>query len=204
MLSNCLVNGAIVCPSPTDYAPCSCTDYSGDGIGLWLNCLNKNLDDDQISEILNSFLATPVVGPLKAVTLFQNRLNRVPDQIRQLDQLVYLNFEYSFITMIPKDAFNFSTQLEELDLIHNRMIGIEAGAFQGRKCCFPFQQTLLFLWYVQTGNYGNGSVIYLSENNLIRFESDVFLPVLQQMGPFPGLTTFISITGSMIQHALKI
>ena len=123
--------GEIVCPPPSDYYPCSCTDFYGDGLGVWLNCLNKNIDDDQISVILNSFLSTPGVSPLKALTLFQCRLNRIPDQLRLLDQLVYLNFEYNNITSIDSDTFNFSSQLEELDLIHNRMISIEPGAFQG-------------------------------------------------------------------------
>ena len=128
-----MVGGEIVCPSPTDYSPCTCTDFYGDGLGVWLNCLNKNVDDDQISLILNSFLSTPGVSPLKALTLFQCRLNRIPDQLHLLDQLVYLNFEYNNITSIDRGAFNFSIQLEELDLIHNRMVSIEPGAFQGKK-----------------------------------------------------------------------
>ena len=47
-----------------------------------------------------------------------------------------------------------------------------------------------------TGNYGRGSTIDLRLNRLTRFESSVFLPILQQMAPYPGTVidqTYVSI-----------
>jgi len=49
---------------------------------------------------------------------------------------------------------------------------------------------------IYSGIYGRGSLVDLRLNRLSRFESNVFLPILQQMAPFPGTVidqTYISV-----------
>ena len=80
-------------PNPIDIAPCVCLDGNGtDRLTLYLDCNNKNLDDTKLSLILNYFLA-PGISPLGALILSQNQLTKIPDQIKQFDQLNYVDLD---------------------------------------------------------------------------------------------------------------
>lgn len=150
------------CPPAASVSPCVCRD-NNDGVTVFLNCYNQNLDDTKISQILNSFLSTSGVSPLGRLDLFFNKLTKVPVEIPQFPQLDLVYLYRNSIDSVKSGAFNFAKTLVRLDLYDNQITAIEPGAFQG--------------------NYGNGSYIYLYNNLLTRFESGVFQSVLERMEP---------------------
>ena len=87
-----MVEGAVVCPSAADYAPCECSEYIYQPGTVFLGCSSKQLTDSRASDILDVFLTTPGVSPLVYLDLQYNQLTREPSQIKSFPQLerVYL------------------------------------------------------------------------------------------------------------------
>ena len=118
------------CPPAASVSPCVCRD-NNDGVTVFLNCYNQNLDDTKISQILNSFLSTSGVSPLGRLDLFFNKLTKVPAEIPQFPQLDLVYLYRNSIDSVKSGAFNFAKTLVRLDLYDNQITAIEPGAFQG-------------------------------------------------------------------------
>jgi len=100
-----LTNGQSLCPSPSKFAPCTCTG-NGEGTGL-LDCGSKNLGDDLAGEILNASITPQSLTLLYRIHLGGNKLTRVPNQISTFRQLTYVDLSISKITSVKAEAFNF-------------------------------------------------------------------------------------------------
>lgn len=173
------VNAAVVCPSASAIAPCSCVD-SGDGITSALNCVSVNLNDTMASSILNTFLTTSGASALSIVSMKTNLLTTVPPQIQKHTLLTQVDLSFNTITLVRGGSFFFTNTLKSLNLDSNTLATISPGAFNG------------------TG-YGSGSKITLTTNSLTSFSSGVFQSVLEGMATGGNnLTTYIDIAGSSI------
>ena len=98
-----VVKAAVICPPAADYAPCDCEERNGT---ITLTCDMRNLNDSQVSDILDAFLTTPGVSPVGDLNLYQNRLTRVPTQIKFFDQLKRVTLQENSITSVESGAFN--------------------------------------------------------------------------------------------------
>ena len=98
-----------------------------------LDCKDQGLHDHGISRILTSFL--PVQDKLKKIILSNNRLTKVPNEIRQFNHITRVDLRFNQIRWIESGAFKFSDiEVEEfglVDLGDNQINHIEANAFQG-------------------------------------------------------------------------
>ena len=125
-----IIVGQLVCPPAQYYRPCSCNNW-GDG-AAWLFCFNLNLNDTKTSQILSAFLSyQSVISPLGAVTLNENKLTKVPDEIKFFPRLVYVNLAGNNIRTIQRGTFNFTLTADRVLLFENEINFIEPGAFQG-------------------------------------------------------------------------
>ena len=169
------VSSALVQPNPDDYAPCVCLD-GRDGLNLYVECSNHNLDDAKISSILNSFLA-PGMSPLGALILTNNQLTKIPDQLKQFNQLTYVDLDKNKIPSLAAGALSLTAKIGTINVGFNQLITIAPGTF--------------------VGSYGSGSYIGLYSNSLTRFESTVFQTLLQQLAPYAGTPfTYVDIDSS--------
>ena len=124
------VETAVICPTKVNYSPCDCYEYSSNTI--WINCRGQNLTNSRVSGILNVFLTSPGVSPVGKLSLQNNKLTRVPNQIKLFPQLVEVWLSDNKITSIQSGAFNFTTTtVEWLVLSDNPVATIAPGAFQG-------------------------------------------------------------------------
>ena len=141
-----LVDGAAVIDQEL-YLPCQC--HSGRDGTINLDCANRALNDSETSEILKNLLLlinNPEMNVfVTRIDLDNNKLTRVPGEIRHFHQLenVYLNFNQ--IVSIGQGAFNFtgSGSLTSLYLIGNRINKIEPGAFAGRKLTYHISHAII-------------------------------------------------------------
>ena len=125
-----LIVGQLVCPPAQYYRPCSCNSWGDDA--AWLFCFNLDLNDTKTSQILSAFLSSQsVISPLGAVTLNDNKLTKVPDEIKFFSRLVYVNLAGNNIRTIQRGAFNFTSTADRVLLYENEINFIEPGAFQG-------------------------------------------------------------------------
>ena len=129
MLFNTVYAQTLTCPPAASVSPCVCRD-NNDGVTVFLNCYNQNLDDTKISQILNTFLSGGV-SPLGRLDLFFNKLTKVPVEIPQFPQLDLVYLYRNSIDSVKSGAFNFGKTLVRLDLYDNQIATIEPGAFQG-------------------------------------------------------------------------
>jgi hypothetical protein len=178
------VSSALIQPNPNDYAPCICLD-GRDGLTLYVECSNHNLDDTKISTILNSFLA-PGISPLGGLILTNNQLTKIPDQLKQFTQLTYVDLDENKISSLTAGTLSFTARIDAINLGFNQLTTIAPGAFDG--------------------SYGSGSYIGLYSNSLTRFESTVFQSLLQQLAPYAGTPyTYVDIDSSnQFQNQLTI
>ena len=129
---------AVVCPPAADYAPCNCTEFLPNKPGtIYLGCWGNQLNDSQVSDILDVFLKTPGVSPVGRSDLqFIQQLTRVPSQIKSFPQLNWVDLSTNGITSIESGAFNFTdaaNPLKMLYLQYNQMTTIAPGAFKGQQ-----------------------------------------------------------------------
>ena len=137
-----VVKAAVICPPAADYAPCDCREERNGTI--YLDCGMRNLNNSQVSDILDAFLTTPGVSPVGDLNLYQNRLTRVPTQIKFFDQLRQVSLQENSITSVESGAFNatfpggqnssFNYFLPNLnlELVWNQITTIAPGAFKGQ------------------------------------------------------------------------
>ena len=130
------VEAAVVCPPSTAYTPCICKEYSNKPGTIELNCSGGNLNNTQMSDILDAFLVTtPGISPVASLSLQVNQLTRVPSQIIKLfNHLVDVWLNSNAITSIESGTFNFTdaaNPVQYLVLYENQLTTIAPGAFKG-------------------------------------------------------------------------
>lgn len=108
---------------------CHCFNNEDDNDSLInFSCHSVDLNDFDASFILDSF----GINQLKHLSLKNNRLTRVPNQVKLFSRLNRVILSHNGIQTIPFGAFNFTeTPLEYLSLANNLLVDIEPGAFQG-------------------------------------------------------------------------
>ena len=194
-----------VCPPAAKLEPCKCHVFGSGETNegtLWFECDELYLGDEKISQVLDAFISTPGVSPLRELYLYKNNLTRIPDQIRHFTELDRVTLESNEIKTIEKGSLNFTRTLGLFKLNDNKMITIESGAFDGT----TVQNYSDFVNYINLNlkilstdiNYGEGSYITLDDNNLTRFDEDVFLPILEAM---EFQSTGTSNTGLEFNHS---
>ena len=112
--------------------PCKCRGKGEIG-GLKLDCNDRPLGDDQISQILNIFLQDE--DKLGQILLSNTGLSKVPEEIGQFPRLAFVDLRSNKIRSIKSGAFKFPDIVKELgsvDLGYNEISLIEDNAFQGR------------------------------------------------------------------------
>ena len=168
----------ITCPDAKVIAPCTCDAYGANVVMhapskpneyAALHCAFKELDDAQVSDILDAYLNTAKVSPLRYLALDNNRLTKVPQQISRFTQLNYLLLNKNKIASLPEGSLKFGDDtVWHLALAENPLFGnVQPGAFV-------------------SGGFGFGSSVHLNHANMTRFESGVFEPLLKQLLPFGG------------------
>lgn len=128
----------IICagrPPAREYEKCICDDQTDDGSYPYLDCWGKQLSDGTLKRYLNAFLNQPNVTGLKLLELGDNKLTRVPDEIKRFLELEWVNLRQNSIHTIHSGAFNFIARLRYLNLEYNQLSKIEPGAFQGINAC---------------------------------------------------------------------
>ena len=154
-----VLSDEVVCPPADTYSPCTCYDYAGYSGNILLSCY-ASLNDSMASDILDAFLKTPGVSPLRGVDFSQSELTRVPHQIKIFPGLKYLNLASNNLQSIETDDFsNAQTKLKNLWFQNNQIETIAPFAFKSES-------------YFRIG---------LSWNNLARLESTVFKSVLEKI-----------------------
>lgn len=122
-------------------APCICENYGPDNNGsVHLDCSNQLLDDKKTSDIFDAFLLYADINLLVSLTLFNNSLTRVPEQIRLFPRLVRISLATNKLRTIER-ALYFPPTIEFMEHIgldyqsekedtYNQISQIEPGAFQ--------------------------------------------------------------------------
>ena len=138
-------SGQLICPPAEAIAPCSCSNTS------WaIDCNGRNLNDQQISLILDAFLS-PGVSPVATVWAKNNRLTQIPSQICKFTKLITIDLSQNRIMSIPTGCFNLTSSWDLfISLYSNLITTIPSGAFN-----FTF-----------TGQFPGSVSLYLA-NNLI-------------------------------------
>jgi len=83
------------------------------------------------SKVLQSFIKDGAGGSVKRIDFDNNRLSRVPDEIRLFNQLEHIYLNFNQIQSIGYATFN-SSVIRALYLISNQINKIAPGAFQGK------------------------------------------------------------------------
>ena len=126
------ING---CPqSEEDYWPCRCTETKKESkSAIQLDCSNKNLTNPRASKILKNFLSDPpVIERVEELNFSQNRLTKVPDEIRHFHKSRLINLSKNKIRNVPTGAFNLSSDHAVQVLLNsNKIKNIKPNAFQG-------------------------------------------------------------------------
>ncbi|KAK4009002.1 hypothetical protein OUZ56_014130 [Daphnia magna] len=121
------------------------------------------LGDRLINKLVSSIASSPTGRhSLTQLSLWENRLSRVPEHLSSLKKLSYVNLFGNAIRFLAKGSFAFNSEIKVTFLIltRNSLERIEPGAFQG-----DFSE----------------AIIYLDYNHLTRFDSAVYQKVLEQM-----------------------
>ena len=184
-----VIGGGDGCPVDSqDYEPCSCQT---NGVNLSLECASsKTLNDSRVSQVFKAFLSTSDNNSqqqqrLVSVEIENSQLTHIPQEITLFNWLQNVQLSGNHIRSIRSGAFNFISPLKTLNLSANGLENIEPGAFQGKTIQSAHLKKNLNLCE-SVGNYGDGSWIILSHNNLTRIEARVFKQVLEQMMTFGG------------------
>lgn len=128
-------NAEFICPTDTylsmesSVSSCNCFNNEGEDESLInFSCHSVDLNDFDAGFILDSF----GINQLKHLSLKNNRLTRVPDQVKLFSRLNRVILSHNGIQILPSGAFNFTeTPLEYLSLANNLLQDIQPGAFQG-------------------------------------------------------------------------
>ena len=179
-------------PTSDMISPCKCIDPASSSKqtalnsnnGLLITCKDQLLGDVNVSQVLNFFLVAMGSDQLVGELILSNTsLSRVPDEIRLFSNLNYVDLRYNQITFIPSGSIKFpADQVNapgKIDLSFNRIKSMERGAFQGKSVLFIISIYQLNKLYQFNG--GRIMAISLYENQLTRFDADVFQSVLQMM-----------------------
>ena len=104
---------------------------------MWLNCNRLSLSNEEMSQILNTFIENcKNISLLRQLTAISNFLTLIPHEIRLFPRLTTLNFYDNQIASIEKDDFVFSSgAIGDQDRIilfldYNKIDYIEPGAFE--------------------------------------------------------------------------
>ena len=74
-----------------------------------LDCGRKGLDDETISRILDAYLNTPGVNPLGELSLWNNRLTRIPNQLHYFNHLKLVDLDSNDISSIVPGTFIYNS-----------------------------------------------------------------------------------------------
>ncbi|XP_057375831.2 uncharacterized protein LOC130696745 [Daphnia carinata] len=121
------------------------------------------LGDRLINKLVSSIASSPTGRhSLTQLSLWENKLSRVPEHISSFKNLSYVNLFGNAIRFLARGSFAFNPKIKVtfLILIRNALERIEPGAFQG-----DFSE----------------AIIYLDYNHLSRFDSAVYQKLLEQM-----------------------
>ena len=180
------VGAKVTCPNSEIIAPCTCDAYGANVVMhapmkentfAAMNCAFKALDDTAVSRILDAYLGTSNVSPLRYLALDNNNLSKIPEQIPRFNQLNYLLLNKNKITSLPSGSLKFGDTLWHLALAENPIDNLQPGAF------------------VPEG-FGFGSSVHLDHVNITRFESEVFEPLLKQLEPYGYPTAYLNVAFS--------
>ena len=126
------------CPSGIE--PCNCK-YSEDGVTISISCDGVSLDDSQISNILKAILLSDTEeNPITSLNFTNNKLTKVPVEIRQFRALATVDLSGNQITTVASGSFNLKPNVFKqsraagtgfISLSSNPLNSIESGAFQG-------------------------------------------------------------------------
>ena len=181
----------LTCLSDTAISPCSCggisslmnrslpwpddDDEEEEDVDIpqfiVIDCSRQNLNDSQMSDILDAVLNYYSISAFPPNTAFftflakKNQLTNVPDRIAKLAQLfgvVAADLSYNQITSILSDAFNYPNKANvsiglNIDLEGNQITAIHTGTFH-----FPYTSA------------NTTVMISLDDNQITTISSDAF------------------------------
>lgn len=163
------------------------------------------VSDNKMSEMLNLFVINATsnnIVPLWRMNILNLTLTKVPEELRHLDLLNWVDSSLNPITSIRYGDFNFTTMLRVLKLDSNDISFVENGAFQGIDLQLfthgGINQSLNdeCAYFIQ-GNYGAGTKIVLRNNKLKHFNASAFQNLLENIAETSGYPfAYIDITGS--------
>jgi Leucine-rich repeat (LRR) protein len=93
------------------------------------------LGDLVVNDLLSSIASSPTGNDtLRQLSLWENKLTRIPDQISFFKKLSYVNLFDNPILSVPRGslAFHPGIQVSFLILTRNALERIESDAFQGK------------------------------------------------------------------------
>lgn len=94
---------------------------------------NDELNDHTLEIIMDSFVSSMSVETLTTLTLGNNRITRVPHQIRSLSRIIELALSNNNITLLSNGALTLSAPNIEAVFLKNASLSfIEDNAFQGK------------------------------------------------------------------------
>ena len=130
------------CPEPELIGPCKCVNYGLEPNNtMALDCNSLNLNDEEASHILNTFIRNSGdFTLLRQVSFVWNRLTKIPQEIRLFPRLTQMNFGYNQINTIRPVDFSFASPIVGNDEMVGVFLGgniinfIEPGTFDGMWC----------------------------------------------------------------------
>ena len=84
-----------------------------------------------MSDILDAFLTTPGLSPLKAVYLQENNLTYVPHQLKLIPSLSSVVIDGNEIAVIEKDSLKYHVSECTVIKLFGQATTFEPGAFRG-------------------------------------------------------------------------
>ena len=127
MLLAATTSAKLKCPAKDAVLPCTCRSERS---GLVLDCNSLDLDDSQLSQVLNDFLSHEE-SPLTKLSASNNRLTQVPAKIADSLSLSTIVLENNNITSISPGVFDFPDGKTNVRiyLSGNQIESIPSGAF---------------------------------------------------------------------------
>ena len=154
------------CPTPASISPCTCSQYTDlngklSDNSIVIECESKDLNDEQMSSVLNTILFASKVSPVIKISASRNRLTKIPQHISEFPQLSIVELGGNKITEIScvvKNPFlnknRFTNGSITIYLGSNEIANVPSGAFN-----FP---------------YASKVEIGLSGNKIVSIASDAF------------------------------
>ncbi len=130
----------LICPNLTSTSPCTCKKNAINVTSITIDCNSKNLNDSQMSRILDSFLS-PGISSVYEIGAQFNRLTKVPSQISKFTSLSFVYLDWNQISSIPVIKFlNTTYGSISISLQKNKITSIPLGAFS-----FPFVSSVFIV-----------------------------------------------------------